>query len=132
MSVEEHTPQPEKAAAYAQLVEKFGAERVATAVLTKWLLDTDSDSCWENLAAAVSVKQGLPSPAPKRMALVHKYWVVLWYISMGYSMEGCAEQLNLSIETIKQNLKYARKKLGLAGKPLPLVVATAIRQGWIP
>lgn len=121
--------QPTKTAGYRKLVEQFGVERVGAAVLAKWISDEDAMEKWERLDAVVKHGTQHLGPVERRP---FRYWVILWYFSMGYQAADVAEQLQVGVETVKQELKYARKKLGLPGKPLTLVIATAIREGHIP
>ena len=120
-----------KAEGYKQLVERFGEGEVADRLLAKWLTDADSAEELDHLAAVVTLTNGV---APRRTYRQRpkKYWVVLWYFSMGYRASAIAEQLGIGTETVKQEIKYARRQLGVAGKPLPHVVAAAIREGRIP
>jgi DNA-binding NarL/FixJ family response regulator len=62
----------------------------------------------------------------------NRYWVTLWYLSMGWREKHVAQQLQISQETVKQHLIYARRALGLKGAPIARVVAVAIRKGIIP
>lgn len=121
----------DKAAGYKQLVDRFGVNSVADRLLQKWLSDPDADEKWERLAAhiEIAVLQKEPQPTKRRP---YKYWVILWYVSMGFSEIATAEQLGVSRDTIKMELKYARRKLGMVGGSLPAVVAKAYRLGMIP
>ena len=119
----------ERAEGYKQLVQRFGEGAVADRLLAKWVADPDADEKWERLDAAVKVTNGVASDPRAR---VYKYWVILWKISLGWKEPALAEEMGVSIWTIKREVWYARRTLGLVGKPLPVVVATAIRQGHIP
>jgi DNA-binding NarL/FixJ family response regulator len=122
---------PGKPESYNRLVRKYGVGRVADALLAKWISDDDADQKWEQLAAVVSLAD-LVLPVPEPSPNPPKYWIVLWYFSMGYSRERIADQLQLSVETIKRDLTYARSRLDMVGAPMPAVVARAIRLGFIP
>lgn len=131
-------------AGYRDLIARFGEARVGDALLAKWLSDEDALEKWSHLALDLSRIQirkrtrtydltpaangGIPA-SPDRP---HKYWVSLWYLSMGWQEKQVAQQLQVSQNTVKQHLLYARRKLDLSGASLPKVVAVAIRTGRIP
>lgn len=133
---DDRKPNPEKTAGYKQLVKQFGAAAVADRLLAKWISDEDATEKWEKLSADVEVRLEDEYDAMlQRMERARKpytYWVVLWYLSNGYKDKDVAEQLGLSIHTIKRDVTYARKQLDLVGAPLTQVVAKAIRLGFIP
>ena len=52
----------DKAAAYKELVNRFGEEAVADAILAKWLADSEAMGSWMRLAAAC----GLDVPERER------------------------------------------------------------------
>jgi DNA-binding CsgD family transcriptional regulator len=128
--------QPKKTAGYKQLVSEFGIGQVADRLLAKWISDEDADEKWEKLSADVAIRYEeeyyVYLKKLTRARRPYKYWVVLWYISMGYSEKKVAEQLELSVNTIKRDLTYARERLDLIGASMPEVVAKAIRLGYIP
>lgn len=134
--MDDRNRQPEKTAGYKQLVNEYGIGQVADRLLQKWISDPDSDSKWDRLFADVNVLyEDEYRNYLRRMELAkrpYKYWVVLWYRSMGYEDADIAEQLDISIHTVKRDLSYARKRLDLTGAPMPEVVAKAIRLGFIP
>lgn len=109
---------------------EFGEGDVADRLLAKWISDPDAGDKWEHLWAVVEAAPEIS--APTTGGRPYRYWVVLWYFSMGYRRSQIAEQMGVADETIKQQLKYARARLNLAGEPMARVVAEAIRQGLIP
>lgn len=127
---------PEKVIGYKQLINEFGADQIADRLLAKWITDPEANAKWERLSADVVVRyedeyvQSLRRRERARRPF--KYWIVLWYISMGYSEKDAADQLELSVHTIKRNVTYARINLDLIGAPIAQVVAKAIRLGFIP
>jgi DNA-binding CsgD family transcriptional regulator len=125
-----------KAVGYKHLVERFGAGEVADHLLAKWISDPDADQKWNRLFTDVSISYERERYAATieriKPSRPFKYWVVLWYYSMGYRTPAIAEQLNISVHTIKRDLTYARTKLNLIGTPLAGVVAKAIRLGYLP
>lgn len=108
----------------------FGEGRLADALLAKWLADPEAASSWARLADDVDGAVG-SVPAPPR-ARVTRWQVVLWRLSQGWSREQVAEAHGVSLETVKQQLKYARKALGVVGASQPALVAAALRRGVIP
>lgn len=107
--------------------------------MQKWLTDPDADEKWEKLAAAVKVRYENDWPTwtyidPFRIngKRPFKYWIVLWYFSMGYRNNDVAEQLGIAPNTVKRELQYARRRLNMIGEPMTAVVAKAIRLGKIP
>lgn len=52
----------EKTEAYKKLVEEFGEEAVADAILAKWLADEEGTESWMRLAAACGLE--IPERAP--------------------------------------------------------------------
>jgi len=136
--VDDRRRQPHKTAGYRRLHDRYGPARLGDALLAKWLSDDDALEKWAHLALDINRVNPSARRSPvyrfteERAPRPHAYWVVLWYLSMGYQNKEVAEQMGLSVETIKRDVHYARKKLGLEGAPLPKVVAVAIREGVIP
>ena len=124
---------PEKAAGYKQLTDRFGAREVADRLLAKWLSDDDAMETWERLFADVKLRFEPEYEAwLKRPPRPYKYWVILWYLSMGFREQDVAEQLGISVWTVQREITYVRKNLNMLGSSLSHVVATAIRLGKIP
>jgi hypothetical protein len=56
-----------RSTAYRTLVQRYGCDRVADALLVKWLADKDADGQWHMLMDAVlDAEPGSPRPMSKR------------------------------------------------------------------
>ncbi len=106
---------------YRQLVERFGIDAVATALLTKWLSDPDAAQRWERLAAVIAVARP-PELTPAERD-------VLRLRAAGLSTSQAARARGRSYETAKTQARNATAKLG--ARNLSHAVAIAIRSGQI-
>lgn len=111
----------------------FGEGRLADALLAKWLADPEADGAWHRLLDDMVVVRrprarlrAVNGRRPPRTA------VALWWLSLGLSEQEAAEQMGISVFTLKTYVRRARRELGVTGGTLPLLVATAYRRGVIP
>lgn len=117
---------PGKPEGYHRLVVQYGVERVADALLAKWISDNDADEKWEHLAAVIEVRE----PESRQPAL--QQLVVLYLLSHGRSVPDVAAELGKSLHTIQRQVKQAKESMRIPTTGNTQAVATAIRLGYIP
>lgn len=122
--------------AYRKLIAAYGEDRVADALLAKWLADPDADRQWLRLAMSVArakmPEKPLPLPRRKVPPSRQRHMVALWHLVNGHRDAGIAEHMGITLYTARQYVKVAREQLGLVGAPRALLAAEALRRGIVP
>ena len=81
----------------------------------------------EEGARAVATESGRDPATPPRAALTDRGLQVLRWVAEGRATEQIADELGISVHTVRNHVRNARRKLGVRSK-LDAVV-TAMRQG---
>lgn len=120
------TSKSSKAENYKTLVQRYGEDRVGSAILAKWRADPEAEEHWERLGRCIgNYWHG------RRYKKVLKWEIILWHMSNGHRYKEVAEHMGISPQTVKTHLGYARKAMNLPDANSSLLVAEALRRGII-
>ena len=94
---------------YTLLVERFGVERIATAILIKWRLDDDAGQQWEHLMARINIAQ----PVEQRRLTPGMVRTLRVVRDTRLHAEAAALR-RISLHMVEGHLYRARRRLGVA------------------